>query len=178
MTTTVRADVLTFVTRYPAVHVRELERQLRLTSKLASYHLTALETDGLVKRVDADGYVRWLATRGGVRLSDSDLVVLCHLRRPPAFRIAGELLARGELPQNQLVKALGLAKPSVSYHLKTLLADDVVAVRVEGRERRYRLVAPARVRRIITTFEPIPGELDEFSRVLADLLDRKGEHRG
>lgn len=170
MTTTVRADILRFVTRYPAIHVRELERQLQLSSKLASYHLEALETDGLVRRVERDGYVRWLATRGGTALSDSDLRVLCHLRRPPAFVIAGELLTRGELAQNRLVKALGLAKASVSYHLKALLADEIVAARVEGRERHYRLVSPAQVRRIITTFEPIPGELDDFSRVLNDLL--------
>lgn len=170
MTTTVRADVLGFVTRYPAAHVREIERQLNLSSKLASYHLDALEAKDLVKRVEADGYVRWIATKGGARLSESDLRVLCHLRRAPAFRIAGELLAHGELPQNRFGKALGLAKASVTYHLKALLADGIVLVRVEGRERLYRLGDPAQVRRIVTAFEPIPGELDEFSRALTDLL--------
>ena len=170
-----RGEVLRFVARYPAVHVRELERQLSLSSKLASYHLRALEEDGLVRRVDDDGYVRWVATKGGARLSESDLRVLCHLRRVPAFKIAAELLAHDELPQNRLVKPLGLAKASVSYHLKALLADGIVAVRVEGRGRHYRLVAPTQVRRIMTTFEPIPGELDAFSRVLSDLLEGRRE---
>lgn len=176
MTTTVRTDILGFIVRYPAVHVRELERQLSLSSKLASYHLEALEAEGVVRRVQTDGYVRWVATRGGARLSEADLRVLCHLRRAPAFRIAGELLACGELPQNRFGKALGLAKASVTYHLKALLADRVVTVRNEGRSRFYRLTDPAQVRRIVTTFEPIPGELDEFSRALSDLLGGRRRH--
>jgi len=176
VTTTVRADVLAFVSRYPAIHAREVERQLKLPSKLASYHLGALERDGLVRRVSSDGYVRWVATRGGARLSADDLVLLCHLRRPPAFRIALELLAHAELPQNRLVAALGLAKASVSYHLKGLVQDGVLAARVEGRERLYRLAAPAHVRRILAEFEPIPGELDAFSRLLADILGARRPH--
>lgn len=178
LTTTVRRDVLGFVARYPAIHVREIERQLHLSSKLASYHLAALETDGLVRRIDVDGYVRWLATRTGATLAEQDVRLLCHLRRAPAFRIAGELLAHGELPANRLVRPLGLAKASVSYHLKALLAEGIVQARAEGRERLYSLVAPERVKRIILQFEPIPGELDEFSRTLLDLLGngaRKGK---
>lgn len=176
MTTTVRQDVLRFVIRYPGVHVRELERQLELSSKLASYHLDALDEEGLVRRLRVDGYVRWIDSRTGDRLPEADLRLLCHLRRAPAFRIAGELLAHGELPANRLVKPLGLAKASVSYHLKALLADDIVRARVEGRERWYSLTAPRDVERMIRQFAPIPGELDAFSRALLDLL-REGPRR-
>lgn len=175
MTTTVRQDVLRFVIRYPGVHVRELERQLELSSKLASYHLDALERDGLARRVSSDGYVRWIASRDGAALGDADLRLLCHLRRAPALRIAAELLAHDELPQRAFVRALGLAKASVSYHLKALLADGVVAVRAQGRERLYRLAAPDDVRRVIAAFEPIPGDLDTFSTILRDIL---GARRG
>lgn len=172
MTSVVRADVLGFVARYPGVHVREVERQLGLSSRLASYHLGALEAAGLVRRVQDDGYARFVSTQGTERLQEADLRLLCVLRRPPAFRIVGELLQQGEVPQNRLAKALGFAKASVSYHLKALAAEGVVAARDEGRERHYRLVAPAQVRRVLRQFEPLPGELDAFSRMLLDLVSR------
>ena len=114
--------------------------------------------------------MRWLATRGGADLSPDDLRLLCHLRRPPAYRILGELLVHHELPQHAFVAALGLAKASVSHHLKELAADAVVVARASGRERRYRLVAPAQVGRLIRQFDPIPHDLDTFAGVLQDLL--------
>jgi DNA-binding transcriptional ArsR family regulator len=174
MTTTIRADILGFVARYPAVHVRELERQLELSSKLASYHLAALEEDGFVRRLEADVYVRFVATHTGVRVPESDLALLCILRRAPAFRIVGELLTHEELPQRALVASLGLAKASVSYHLKALLTAEVVTARDEGRERFYRLASPAQARRVMLQFAPVPGELDDFSRMLLSLLRMEG----
>lgn len=171
MTSVVRADILGFVARYPGVHVREVERQLGLSSRLASYHLGALEAEGLVRRVQDDGYARFVSARSAADVPDADVRLLCVLRRPPAFRIVGELLRHGEVPQNHFAKALGLAKASVSYHLKALLAEGVVAARVEGRERHYRLAAPAQVRRVLREFEPLPGEVDAFSRMLLDLVN-------
>lgn len=178
MTTNVRADILGFVERYPAVHVRELERQLHLSSKLASYHLAALAEAGLVRRVQDDGYVRWLATRTGARLTEVELRALCILRRPPAFRIVGEILAQGELPHRRLASALGLAKASVSYHLKALESEGIVVAREEGRERLYRLASPSLARRLLTEFDPLPGELDAFAKALADLLSAGRRRNG
>lgn len=170
MTTTVRADVLRFIDRYPAVHAREVERQLGLSSRLASYHLDALERDGLVRRIDAAGYVRFVSARTGAHIRADDLRLLCLLRRAPAFRIVAELVGHPELPQHRLAEALGLAKASVSYHLKMLVGADVLAARDEGRERHYRLVDVAQARRVLQQFAPVPGELDAFSRALLDLL--------
>jgi DNA-binding transcriptional ArsR family regulator len=44
-----------------------------------------------------------------------------------------------ELPVNDLVRALGLAQPQVSKHLRVLREVGAVAVRDEGRRRLYRL---------------------------------------
>jgi DNA-binding transcriptional ArsR family regulator len=57
----------------------------------------------------------------------------------PRRRQIVDLLAGGERSVNDLVRALGLAQPQVSKHLRVLRAVGVVAVREDGRRRLYRL---------------------------------------
>lgn len=165
-----RRQVLAFVRQYPGVHVRELERRLRLSSKLATYHLVALEHDGLVERVQEKGYARFLPRVTRPRWSARDIAFLCLMRRAVAFRITLLLLARGELTPGDLARALDLAKPSTTYHLHLLEDDGVVAVEPRGRERWCRLADPDRVRGLLADFTPLPEDLDPFAKVWDDLF--------
>lgn len=162
-----RSRVLELVRRYPGVHEREIERQLGLSSRLAAYHLESLVADGEVARVEARGYVRYLPAES--RLSAADVELLCMLRRTPVLQVLLFLLREGEATAGAISAALGLAKPSASYHLGALLDAEVLAVRPAGRERWYRVADPAFVRRALARFEPVPGELDAFASVWDDL---------
>jgi DNA-binding transcriptional ArsR family regulator len=57
----------------------------------------------------------------------------------PRRRQLLDALAAGERPVNDLVRALGLAQPQVSKHLRVLREVGAVAVRNDGRQRLYRL---------------------------------------
>jgi DNA-binding transcriptional ArsR family regulator len=57
----------------------------------------------------------------------------------PRRRQILDVLANGERPVNDLVRALGLAQPQVSKHLRVLREVGAVDVRQEGRQRLYRL---------------------------------------
>ena len=58
----------------------------------------------------------------------------------PNRRLLLELLhQRTESTVSELVDASGLRQPQVSKHLKVLAEADLVAVRADGRHRRYRL---------------------------------------
>ncbi len=57
----------------------------------------------------------------------------------PRRRQILDVLADGERPVNDLVMLLGLAQPLVSKHLRVLREVGLVEVRVEGRQRMYRL---------------------------------------
>lgn len=58
----------------------------------------------------------------------------------PNRRLLLELLhQRTESSVSELVDASGMRQPQVSKHLKVLAEADLVAVRVDGRHRRYRL---------------------------------------
>lgn len=168
--TQARDQVLAFVRTYPGVHVREVERRLHLSSKLASYHLSALEHDGLVERVQEKGYARFLARVTRPRWTPRDIAFLCLMRRAVAFRITLLLLAQDELTPGHLAKALDLAKASATYHLHLLEDDGVVRVTPRGRERWVRLADPARVRGLLADFTPLPEDLDPFAKVWDDLF--------
>ena len=55
----------------------------------------------------------------------------------PRRRAILDLLAAGEQPVNDLVRALGLSQPQVSKHLRVLREVGAVDVREEGRQRLY-----------------------------------------
>jgi DNA-binding transcriptional ArsR family regulator len=57
----------------------------------------------------------------------------------PRRREILDVLVAGELPVNDLVRALGLAQPQVSKHLRVLREVGAVEARDEGRQRLYRL---------------------------------------
>ena len=57
----------------------------------------------------------------------------------PRRRQILDVLVDGECPVNDLVRALGIAQPQVSKHLRVLREVGAVDVREEGRQRLYRL---------------------------------------
>jgi DNA-binding transcriptional ArsR family regulator len=57
----------------------------------------------------------------------------------PRRRRILDLLAGGERPVNELVEALDVSQPAVSKHLRVLREVGLVEVRIEGRQRWYRL---------------------------------------
>jgi DNA-binding transcriptional ArsR family regulator len=57
----------------------------------------------------------------------------------PKRRLVLDVLARGERPVNDLVRALGWPQPQVSKHLGVLKKVGLVSERREGRQRVYRM---------------------------------------
>ena len=98
----------------------------------------------------------------------------------PRRREILDVLAGGERPVNDLVRALGLAQPQVSKHLRVLREVGAVYVRDEGRQRLYRLNGEA-LRPIhdwVKAYERTWSErFDQLDVVLED-LKRKEEGDG
>ena len=86
-------------------------------------------------------------------------------------------LALGERPVNDLVRALGLAQPQVSKHLRVLREVGLVVVRDEGRQRMYRLDSrPLKsIHDWVKSYEETWNErLDAFDDVLDELKREEG----
>ncbi len=82
----------------------------------------------------------------------------------PRRREILDVLAGGERPVNDLVRALGLAQPQVSKHLRVLREDGAVDVRDEGRQRFYRLNGRA--------LKPIHDWVTPYERAWSERFDR------
>ena len=96
----------------------------------------------------------------------------------PRRRQILDALAGGERPVNELVRALGLAQPQVSKHLRVLREVGAVDVRGAGRQRLYRLNGEA-LRPIhdwVKTYEATWSE--RFEQLDAVLEELKREEEG
>jgi DNA-binding transcriptional ArsR family regulator len=82
----------------------------------------------------------------------------------PRRRQILDALAGGERPVNDLVRALGLAQPQVSKHLRVLREVGAVDVREEGRQRVYRLNGHA--------LKPIHDWVKSYERSWSERFDR------
>ncbi len=83
-----------------------------------------------------------------------------------------DALIDGEASVNELVERLELAQPQVSKHLKVLADVGLVRVRAAGRNRLYRLEAPALapLQRWLSTYEQlINARYDRLDNYLAEL---------
>lgn len=165
-----RAQVLDLVARYPGIHVREMERHLGLSSRLAAYHLESLEAEGFVQRVHETGYSRYFPTLGKPKWSQRDVGFLCLMRRGAAFRVTLLLLSAGATGRSGLAKRLRLAPASVSYHLDLLQKAGIVASHMEGKQRLYAVAEETYVRGMLANFSPLPEELEPFESVWHDLF--------
>src|SRR5687767_2043109 len=81
----------------------------------------------------------------------------------PRRREILDVLADGERPVNDLVKALGLGQPQVSKHLRVLREVGAVEVRDQGRQRLYRVNGHA--------LKPIHDWVKDYERTWAERFD-------
>jgi len=82
----------------------------------------------------------------------------------PRRREILDVLADGERPVNDLVRALGLAQPQVSKHLRVLREVGAVEVRGAGRQRLYRLNGPA--------LKPVHDWVQRYERTWSERFER------
>jgi predicted transcriptional regulator len=168
--TGVRAQVMTFVKRYPGVHVRAVERELHLSNRLAAYHLEQLESEGRVQCVHEAGFSRYFPAVGKPRWSKDDVAFLCLMRRAAALRITLLLAAQGPLSRAELGERLDLARASMSHHLEQLLDAGIVTSDKDGRRLLYRLADPESTLGRLANFTPLPDDLEPFDSMWHDLL--------
>jgi DNA-binding transcriptional ArsR family regulator len=98
----------------------------------------------------------------------------------PRRRQILDVLAGGERPVNDLVRALGLAQPQVSKHLKVLREVGAVDVREEGRQRLYSLNGHALkpIHDWVVSYEETWSERFERLDIVLDDLKQKEQGDG
>jgi len=99
----------------------------------------------------------------------------------PRRRQLIDLLANGERPVGELARAMAIAQPQVSKHLRVLREVGAVEVREAGRQRLYRLDGRALkpIHDWISGYEQLWSDrFDALDDVLEELKERAGGDDG
>lgn len=169
----VRLLVHEAVQRYPGIHVRGLERALKISAPLAQYHLKRLEEEGFVQAHEQGGYLRYYPTDKAkkIKVSKPDLPLVGLLREEVPLHVALILLDHGPQTHAQLVERLAMAKSTVSYHLAKLA--EVGVIEREPGTTKVRLRDPDRIHALLLAYKPTPDLLDAFAELWGDLYGER-----
>lgn len=130
-----REKLLTLLRAHPGMRLAELERETGMMRNTVEYHLVLLKRCGLVEVQSRYGSTRYFL-RGQGALGETQLAQVV-LRRA---RLSGEILRAVEerpgVSVSEVSTRLDLHPSHTMYHLRKLLAAQLVDARKEGRTRR------------------------------------------
>ncbi|MGI0053110.1 MAG: hypothetical protein ACREC5_01490 [Thermoplasmata archaeon] len=165
--------LLTFVQRYPGVHLREIRRRLSIPIGTLDYHLYRLGRRGLIAVRLQGGYKCCFPETPpgfGTPIAEEEKLLLGLLRQPVPRAILLQLYLEGPTSPRQLGAAIATSGSNLSYFLKRLEAQGALLREGEGPDRRVRLLRPAVIHALLLRYPPLPEDtLDRFLRFWSEL---------
>lgn len=125
-----RRRIFEYVASHPGVHLRQIERDLSLSTGMLSYHLEVLEKRGLL-RSEVQENRRCYFPAKAFRQDQRRALALLRQRVPRHILL--DLLLHGPRTFGELQAAAGVSPSTLSYHLKKLAGASLV---VRGRRER------------------------------------------
>ena len=165
--------LLTFVQRYPGVHLREIRRRLGIPIGTLDYHLYRLGREGLISVRFQGGYKCCYPGTSEVDRAPipvPEQVLLALLRQALPRTLLLHLYLEGPTAPVDLGKAINTTPPNLSYFLKRLEAAGVVVREGTGSGRRVRLAEPKHVHQVLLKYPPLPETaVDRFLQFWGEL---------
>lgn len=165
--------LLTFVQRYPGVHLREIRRRLGIPIGTLDYHLYRLGREGLVLVRFQGGYkccYPAVAQNGAGPIPEAQKLLLAFLRQPVPRALLLHLYLEGPSSPAQLGGAVDTTGPNLSYFLRRLEQAGVIAREGQGLSRRVRLVEPKQIHQVLLEYPPLAATpVDRFLRFWSEL---------
>jgi predicted transcriptional regulator len=165
--------LLSFVQRYPGVHLREIRRRLNIPIGTLDYHLYRLGKQGLISVRMQGGYKVCFPETPigeGPPIPEADKVLIALLRHEVPRAILLQLYLEGPMSPLKLGEAIETTGPNLSYFLKRLEATSVIRREGLGSARTVRLVEPKRIHEILLQYPPLPETVvDRFLRFWSEL---------
>lgn len=133
-----RSRIYACIRDHPGIAPMEIARITGINRGTTRYHLSRLREAGLVSILHRDGRV------GYFRSGDYDTaekVVHLHLRNDLRRQILGLLLEEPGVTQSEVADTIGVARSTVAWHMRRLVADGLVGANRDGRMVRYALTS-------------------------------------
>lgn len=151
-----RRRIYEVITAFPGLHFRGIQRKTKLGNGSLKYNLSVLERRGVIES-EKLGRTRRYYPRG---FSQREKRLLGLLRLRTVRRILMYLLTRGEARHGDIARALELSPSTVTWHMKKLMEQGVVA----ERRGRYALADGEELRRALSTYREslLDGMVEAF----------------
>lgn len=146
----------------PGIHFRELERETKLASGTLQYHLHVMIKSGLITEIKDGNYTRYYTT--DVSLTPWDKKVLGALQRELRRGIILFILENPDCEHRDIVRRFKVSAPTITYHIKALLKDNILESYGDTRMQKYRVKNPNRVVNLLLIYRHsfIDSMIDAF----------------
>ena len=119
-----QSNIFKVINQNPGIRYRELARQTGFANGVITYHLNILEQIGCINKFNHSNITRYYP----INIPSQDLKILSHLRVPSEKDIILFILDHDFCTFNEIVEYSKKAPSTISWHLKRLCQDGLVAV--------------------------------------------------
>jgi len=130
-----RNTVYSCIAKTPGIGPADLARETGISRGTLNYHLALLKFSGKIAVAKMHGSLGYF--ENNAKYDDFFQIVLKHLRNESEKTILEVLAARPGSTRSDLERVLGVSGPTVTWHMQRMSADNLLAIRKEGRHTRY-----------------------------------------
>lgn len=132
-----RTRIHDFIWENPGGSLSEIVQGIAVNRGTLTYHLEVLRLAGKIKTCTCRGHTCYFQAK--TAMHETDRMVHIHLRNRTERDIFRILIRFPAATRTELADALGISGPSVSWHMRRLEEDGILAIEAAGRLVHYRL---------------------------------------
>lgn len=122
-----KEKILHFIISNPSSHMRKIKNNLEYSMGTIQYYLNMLEKEGKIKSIKTKFY------RNYYLVDESDEEILSVLNLDSPRKIILYLIQHEPSTHQDIAKGIGLSSSTVSWHMKRLLALQIVKIEYSGK---------------------------------------------
>ena len=146
----IRRKIFYFISEHPALHEREIARQLNLPLGTLDYHLYYLKKRRLIIGKSDGHYTRYYVI---IKIGRKDKIILSVIRQKAPRSIVLFLLLRQFAIHRTIHNHIGLSASTTSFHLDKLVKINILERKQLGRETRYWVKDPEYISDLVITYK-------------------------
>lgn len=146
----IRRQIFNFILKYPGLHLREISRKLNIPKTTLNYHLKYLEKENFLLAKSDNRYTRYYPTK---KVGNNDKEILGLMRQNLPRRIILFLFLYPEHSRGNISEDLEKPLTTISFHLKKLLALNIIEKRRVGHSYAYRIKNQKEMYNLLISYE-------------------------